>query len=79
MKDGEERHRTEIFDYLDKEFQFSEEEKAQKLTSGGRKLENRMVWALSALKNADLLENTAWVTTNYQERARSVKGKTKHH
>ena len=60
MEDGKERHRTEIFDYLDKEFQFSEEEKAQKLTSGGRKLENRMVWALSALKNADLLENTAW-------------------
>ena len=59
MGDGEERHRREIFDCLDKEFQFSEEDKKQKYEkSGVYKLDGRMDWALRYLKHADLLENT---------------------
>ncbi len=59
MKDDKERHRREIFDRIIKEFQFSEEDKTQKLVSGRCKLENRMAWTLSILKNANLLKNTA--------------------
>ena len=58
MGDNKERHRSEIFDSLDKEFQFSEEDKIQKLASGGSRLHDRMVWALTKLNNANLLENT---------------------
>ena len=57
MEDNKDRHRSEIFDSLDKEFQFSEEDKAEKLASGGSRLGIRMVWALANLKAANLLEN----------------------
>ena len=59
MEDGKERHRREIFDYLDKKFQLSEEDKKQKTANGDSSLVKRMAWALSTLKNASLLENTA--------------------
>ena len=57
MGDNTKRHRQDIFDYLDEEFQFSDEDKTQQLASGGSKLENCMVWALVHLKKAGLLEN----------------------
>ena len=59
MKDGKERHRKEIFDHLDIEFQFSEEDKTQRLASGDYRLGDRKKWALVHLKSANLLENTA--------------------
>ena len=59
MADGKERHRTEIFDYLDKEFQFSEEDKKQRAPGGSYRLDQRKVWALANLKHANLLESTA--------------------
>ena len=60
MRDGQERHRREIFDCLNIEFQFSEEDKKQKYEkSGVYKLDGRMDWALRYLKHADLLGNTA--------------------
>ena len=59
MGDSKERRIPEIFDSLDKELQFSEEDKAQKIASGGNELKNRISWSLSSLKNANLLENTA--------------------
>ena len=58
MGDNKERHKSEIFDALDKEFQFSEEDKVQKLASGSSRLIDRMNWAQTKLKNANLLENT---------------------
>ena len=60
MADNEERHKSEIFDYLDEEFQFTDEDKAQQLSSGNLRLANRIGWALTHLKHANLLENTAW-------------------
>ena len=59
MKDGKERHRKEIFDHLDIEFQFSEEDKTQRLASGVCRLGDRKQWALTHLKYANLLENVA--------------------
>ena len=56
MGDNKERNTPEIFDYLDKEFQFSEEDKAQRLADGRYRLENLMTWALINLKAAGLLE-----------------------
>ena len=58
MGDNKERHKSEIFDSLDKKFQFSEEDKAQKLESGDYRLIDRMVRALTKLNDANLLENT---------------------
>ena len=58
MGDNKERHRSEIFDSLDKEFQFSEEDKAEKLACGDHRLKTRMNWVLAHLKAANLLENT---------------------
>ena len=58
MGDNKDRHRSEIFDDLDKELQFLEEDKTQKVASGDYRLEGRIGWALSTLKNANLLENT---------------------
>ena len=52
MEDGKERHRTEIFDYLDKEFQFSEEDKKQRSPGGSHRLYERKGWALANLKHA---------------------------
>ena len=59
MTDNKKHHRSEIFEYLDKEFQFTDEDKAQRLPSGGSRLSSRKVWALTHLKAANLLENTA--------------------
>ncbi len=72
MADGKERHRTEIFDCLDKKFQFSEEDKRQKTASDDFRLVKRMVWALSILKNADLLESTAWGYYKITEKGQEV-------
>lgn len=57
MGDKRERHKSEIFDCLDKEFQFSEVDKSQLLKSGISSLSNRMSWGLSYLKQAGLLES----------------------
>ena len=57
MGDNKERHRKDIFDSLDKVFQFSEEDKTQRLATGGYRLGSRMIWALASLKAAGLLEN----------------------
>ena len=72
MGDNTERHRRDIFDSLHKEFQFSEEDRAQRLTSGGSKLETRMVWALANLKAANLLRNTAWGYYKITEQGQEV-------
>ena len=58
VKNAIERHRTEIFDYLDKEFQFSEEDKKQRAPGGSHRLYERKGWALANLKHANLLEST---------------------
>ena len=58
MGDNKDRHTSEIFDTLDKELQFSEEDKAQKLVSGGYRLRVRITWVIAYLKAANLLENT---------------------
>ena len=59
MADNKEQHRSEIFEHLDKEFQFTDEDEAQRLPSGSSRLDSRKVWALAHLKHANLLENTA--------------------
>ena len=59
LADNKEHHRSEVFEYLDKEFQFTDEDKAQRLPSGGSRLGSRKVRALADLKAANLLENTA--------------------
>ncbi|MBC6413654.1 MAG: hypothetical protein GDA45_01785 [Chromatiales bacterium] len=57
MQDGKERHKQEIYDLLDRELQFSEEDKTELLASGGNRLDSRKHWAIAYLKAANLLEN----------------------
>ena len=59
MSDGNEYHRLEISDLVDKIFQVSEEERSQRLASGGSRIGSFKHWALQYLKHAGLVENTA--------------------
>jgi len=58
MADDKERHTSEILDCLDKEFQFSEADKSERLASGSSRLKNRIAWGTITLTRAGLLEKT---------------------
>ena len=57
LGDNEIHSLKELTDYCAKEFQLSDDDRAETISSGQNKLHNRVGWAKSYLKKAGLIES----------------------
>ena len=72
-RDGETRHRRQVYDVLAQRFSLTEDEKTEVLPSGrGLRFQNRVLWARSYLTNAGLLESPKRGYFRITDRGRDV-------
>jgi len=70
--DGKEHQMREVIKHLADEFQLTDAEKAELLPSGNAVFDNRVYWARTYLKKAELLQNPRWGYLKITDRGQSV-------